>query len=332
MRAARPAFALMLLAVVPGCGGSPSPSATQIPHVTSTLTATGSVGSQFAISPIDPPMGNEYMVEQSEVWTPNGLMLFYDPSWNGAFNSLLWNSSIGQWTNITAVDTGMRFPYVVDHEYNGQLLAFYLNTSNGNIYLKVSTDNGATWPIANGGNPVLTKSSDPNSIYYTLWNVGVALATDGTAHLVVECQDGNHSGQTAVGLGYSYGMYNSTTKTLSFDANRTATQVVVGGGNPYLWVNGTGSGADLVSIHGLLNQSDSPYWMVTASVRKNGVWTTRRDLLQIAQQNIHVADPSGFSYTSNAADTAIAFSSNQFGTKVAKAPVPFATFMSSLLN
>src|SRR4029077_12292174 len=99
----------------------------------------------------------------------------------------------------------------------------------------------------------------------------------------------------------------------------------------FLWVDD--STRNLVVIHGMFNQPDSPsYWFITASVRKNGMWTTRRDLFQIAQQNIHVADPSGFSYNADGSDCAIAFSYNQFGTKVARAAIPFVSFMQSLLQ
>jgi hypothetical protein len=274
-------------------------------------------------------MGPYYMVEQSEVWSGSNLLLFYDPGWSGGLNSLLWNASTQQWTNQTTLFTsGRRFPYVMS--FGSQIMAFSTvpNPSEGipgDIYLHVSTDGGATFAMANGGNPVLTHSADPNSIYHNLDNIAVAAQPDGTMFMLVDSFSDPQTGNNT-GLAYSYGTYNPTTKTLSFDANKSVTQVLPLAGCAYLWTDG---GGNLVAIHG---QLISGSWLVTASTRKGGVWQTRRDLLQIAQQGIHVADPSAFSYASDGSNTAIAFSYNQFGTRVAKAAIPFSTFMQELLQ
>lgn len=126
---------------------------------------------------------------------------------------------------LTTTDvSNARFPYVFKSGSTYYLL--HLDTSTGSLYMKYST-NKTNWSAGNGGNPVLTKSTDPNSIYYNIWNSGV-IVIDGVWHFFVEC--GKSSDQSDVGIAYSYATLSGT--NINFDANRGGAHIVQGGGQP----------------------------------------------------------------------------------------------------
>lgn len=177
-----------------------------------------------------------------------------------------------------------RFAYVMEHEDTYYAFALI----NKDIYV-YSSEDLFNWELQ--VNPVLTHSEDTNSIYYSLWNVGVAVDNLGTWHLLVESANAaGTANQIGVGLAYAKGSWSGG--ELNFDSNKSTEHVIPNGGNPDLkFIDGLG----LLAFHG---QSNDPTpelgreWYTTASTLALGesTWVTHKDFL-IGSPGIHVCDP-----------------------------------------
>lgn len=212
-------------------------------------------------------------IENSLVIIANKVLAFYDPKINGE----LYRSDISDISRQIKVDSDSRFTYVMTHL---GILYNFMQRADG-IYMKSSIDAGFTW---NEAKKVLSKSSDPNSIYYQVWNVGVDVDDQGVWHMLVECSK-TGSDPYGVGLGYvTATMTNSG--DLDFDLTKTNQQVLQkGAGNPFVkYVQGKG----LLLIYGLF---ENGYWRTTAGTM-SGIGFKSNPEFYIGAKFIHVCDPS----------------------------------------
>lgn len=233
-----------------------------------------------------------------------------------------------------------RFPYVIKHPTNGYFYCFgSINfPTSMNVYAWKSAD-GITWVQINGNNPVLTKSSTVSSIYYNVWNVAVAVGPDGTFHLLVECAPQGVN-QEGCGLGYSTATLSGD--NISFDANRTATQVIPYGGNP--WLGYSAAREAFVAVHGMIYDpsavitNTTNYWHLTASyalassnLTLAASWTTCRDKFSVGESGIHIADPGLVQLpTTKNSRLLMGYSYNQVSLYHAYADVTLAQFYDAL--
>ena len=188
-------------------------------------------------------------------------------------------------------DYPMTMPYLV-FQYTMKVgNTFYMfGLRDKDIYLITST-NGSTWTPANNGQPVLTHSSDMNSIYHNLWNVGVAVDDSGTWHMLVECapKDDN-TAQIGVGLAYLTASMSGT--SINFDATKTNAMAIPNGGNPHVQ-NIPGKG--IFSIYGVVYAPAGSFgseWFLSAATLSGGVWTAHIDKFRIGDPGFHVSDAS----------------------------------------
>lgn len=151
-----------------------------------------------------------------------------------------------------------------------------------NIYVWTSTD-ATHWTMANGGQPILTASNDPTSIWFMLWNVGVTVDDQGTWHLLAECA--TQGGETNL-------CYASSPDVFHFDGGKQNTVAIPNGGNPWIqFLPGKG----LLAIHGQYAEPDlyGGVWYTTASTLPIGEtdWTTHADKFSIGSTGYHICDP-----------------------------------------
>ena len=192
-----------------------------------------------------------------------------------------------------------RFPFILPTKVGGYYYGFGIDT--GSISCWKSAD-GISWAKINGGAPVLTVSSDPASIWFNIWNVGVTIDGGGTWHLVAECAP-NGAAQNGCGLGYASATLFGD--SISFDTTKTAAHVVPYGGNP--WIGYVPERDALLCVHGMIYDpspvipNTTNYWYMTASTvplsanpALSASWATHRDKFSVGQSGIHVCDPSVF--------------------------------------
>lgn len=170
-----------------------------------------------------------------------------------------------------------RFSYVFTH--NNVIYDFYYKANK--IYLEKSLD-GVTWSQMNGGQPVLNDSSDPQSLYYKVWNVGVDVDDNGVFHMLIESSDDR--GNAYAGLTYSTAVLSGD--MISFDANKSATHLVNDAGNPYL-KNIPGKG--MLVFYGKLKNNS--LWYISTGKLVAGVLTESPGF-QIGATGVHVCDPA----------------------------------------
>lgn len=182
--------------------------------------------------------------------------------------------------SLVTISSTSKFSYIM--EYQGLYYNFFLN--NNNIYLSRSSDL-FNWSVMNGGAPVLTGT--PETDFAILWNPGVAVDDQGVFHLLVECA--KHGDQSDVGLCYATATLQGT--SLNFDANKASSQVLPGGGNPWI---GFVPGKGLLAVYGKAMNPIGTFgneWYITAAVFKNGAWVENTNFL-IGAPGIHVCDPA----------------------------------------
>lgn len=189
---------------------------------------------------------------------------------------------------LTATDaTGSRFNYII--KIDSTYYQIYLNTSDGNLYMRTSV-NKTNWNMANSGNPVFTKSSDPNSIYHNLWNPGI-IFIDNVCHFFVEC--GKSSDQSDVGIAYSYASLAGP--GINFDTNRTSSHIIIGGGQPNPVILAGQSYLTLfagsVGVNGRLFWEIRAYYIpLTGNFATAAQWT-ESPYFQVKYDGYHTADP-----------------------------------------
>jgi hypothetical protein len=177
----------------------------------------------------------------------------------------------------------VQYPYVLKEGSTYYLFARKLIPVDNGIYLWQSS-NKTTWTIMNGGNPVLTNSTDPTSQYYNIWNVAVVVV-NGVWHMFME--SGKSLDQHDVGLGYSY----STLNDMNWDTHRTAGKVIDKGGSPYaIYIPDRNS---ILLLCGVLNT----YWDTKAffadtsdNLALSASWHESQ-YFTISYPNMHTCDP-----------------------------------------
>ena len=239
---------------------------------------------------------NSGIVENSIISENGKLINIYDDGYNGTltFGNSYPADYFKSIKEKQVCNVKVRFPYTI--KYNGKYYTFgwrYVNNvvEPSNIYLWSSL-NGIEWEQENDGLPVLSSSSDPNSIWYYIWNVSVVVDDLDVFHLVAECAP-NGKNQQGVGLGYSSAKFENG--KIDFNQNKTTTHIIKNGGNPYLYYSK--SEKTLLVIHGMIysnvNSLSSDYWWITASYQnmKNKTWITNPKKFSLGKNGIHVADP-----------------------------------------
>jgi hypothetical protein len=290
--ARKPLAALALLLITCACAGQPFRDNVRLePDMVYYGLAADSV-----ILGTNPAMDGLPVVESSIINEQGTLLNFFDRGWSGSLCIGVSRRS-DQYRSVLEIkpcNVKVRFPYTLKH--HGKYLTFGWryrgeNVEPCNIYLWSSAD-GLDWTVENGGLPVLSKSPEPSSIWFNIWNVAVAVDDTDTFHIVVECAPEGVD-QKGVGLGYSTATMGGG--KMSFDPNRTGTHIVNGGGNPYLYYSK--AQGTLLAIHGIVHSSmnafSSDYWWITASYLNKAKqhWFTKPDKFSFGKSGIHVADP-----------------------------------------
>lgn len=225
-------------------------------------------------------------IENSLVNFNGKVLAFFDPNMNGDFFKAELGSDGKSFIDQQQITSSVRFPYTL--VANNSLYNF--GSMNGDIYLWKSTDGGNSWALVNNGQPVLHHSSDPNSIYNQVWNVGVAVDDNGTWHMLVEC---SVAGAVASNVGLAYSTATMTNDSIDFDSNRSNSQVIPKAGNPFLaFVSGKG----LLAVHGVTADPTAQYgdeWFVSASTLATGsnTWIEHKNTFRIGTKGVHVCDP-----------------------------------------
>lgn len=226
-------------------------------------------------------------VVESSLLNVNGeIIAFYDPGYNSSFAKASLGVEGNEFKDTYFIEKGHRFSYVMQHQ--GTYYDFSLVGSG--IYLWKSTDL-VTWAKINNGQPVLNAES--GTVYQSIWNVGVAVDDQGVWHLLVECADGTGPADSQGGVGLCYSNATMANDQINFDANKSASQVIPHGGNPYLaFIPGKG----LLAVHGQLNDPHggmTKEWYITASTMENGgTWTVHKQDFQIGVPRVHVCYPA----------------------------------------
>jgi hypothetical protein len=252
---------------------------------------------------------NSGVVENSIISETGKLINIYDDGYNGilTFGNSYPSDYFKAILDKQVCNVKVRFPYSL--KYNGKYYTFgwrYVNNvvEPSNIYLW-SSSNGIDWQPENDGLPVLSSSSDPNSIWYYIWNVAVVVDDLDVFHLVAECAP-NGTNQQGVGLGYSSAkLFNGK---IDFNQNKSTTHIIKNGGNPYIYYSK--SEKTFLVIHGMIYASvkslSSDYWWTTASYlnKADNTWITNPNKFSFGKNGVHVCDPhaevveiNGKSYT-----------------------------------
>jgi len=239
---------------------------------------------------------NSNVVENSILSENGKLINFYDEGYNGTFT--IGNSYPSDYyksiTDKQICNVKIRFPYTL--KYEGKYYTFgwrYVNNvvEPSNIYLWSSSD-GILWVQENDGLAVLSVSTDPNSIWYFIWNVAVVVDDNNVFHLVAECAP-NGTNQMGVGLGYSSAKLENG--KIDFNQNKTNTHIIKNGGNPYIYYSKTEK--TFLVIHGMIyagmKSLSSDYWWIAASYqdKENNTWITNPNKFSFGKNGIHVCDP-----------------------------------------
>lgn len=222
--------------------------------------------------------GRDIVVENSFININGDVFAYFDENASSDLTRASIGSSAQLYQNkqvITPKDR--RFSYVFTH--NNVMYDFYYVANK--IYLEKSTD-GVKWHQMNGGQPVLNDSTDPQSLYRQIWNVGVDVDDNGVFHMLIESSDDR--GNAYAGLTYSTAILSGD--MISFDANKSATHLVSDAGNPYL-KNIPGKG--MLVFYGKIK--DHSLWYVSAGKLVAGV-LTESPSFQIGATGVHVCDPA----------------------------------------
>jgi hypothetical protein len=236
-------------------------------------------------------------VDESSICAVDGrLISTYDIGYSGSLTYAVSNETDSFYSlkEIARCNINVRFPYTI--RYGNKYYTFGMRYVNNQldesaIYLWCSGD-GIYYTMGNNDHPVLTKSSDPDSIWYLIWNVAVAVDRDGVFYLVAECAP-RGSNQEGVGLGYSF--CSVADGVIDFNKNRSNEHIVVGGGNPYLYYSKKYN--TLLVLHGMsktdFKELSSNYWWVAATYYdlKKKQWITKPERFALGQPGVHVCDP-----------------------------------------
>lgn len=103
----------------------------------------------------------------------------------GMFYTSANNALVDNWTTPVPLNLSGLFPVVF--VYNNTFYMLLNESFTGRTFIYSSTDK-LNWAIANGGNPVLTPSSDPNSYYHFIYNTSIAIKGT-TAYILFESSD-----------------------------------------------------------------------------------------------------------------------------------------------
>jgi hypothetical protein len=242
-------------------------------------------------------------IENSLVNVNGEIAALHDPFIDGSlYISILGRDGLG-YSYPQRVLTNTRFTYVM--KYNDKFYNFGLIGSN--IYMWESTDL-KYWVFANAGEPVLTASPDPESIFHKIWNVGVDVDDSGTWHMLAETSNAELT-MDSTGLAYSTAMM--VNGKINFDSNKSETHVIEKAGNPYLkHIEGKG----MLALYG---KGHSPIfelkqeWYVTASTFDGSTWIEHSDIFAIGTPGIPVCDPHATETASGETVLSVSFNQNR---------------------
>lgn len=210
------------------------------------------------------------------------------------------NAACSNWdpqNSDNPVISGVRYNSVI--KVGAIYYMFGLYAAGGHSYTTASlyywtSPDGITWTIGNSGNPILTRSSDVASIYYSLWNATVC-KVGSRWHLIIECGTQAMTNANCV-AGYSY----TDDLDTGFDTNRVTTGVLTRVGNAHLEYIAERNA--FLLIHGKLidwpDISGDVRWDIKASrayldndLTKPETWLESQALL-VSYNMKHTADPT----------------------------------------
>ena len=156
----------------------------------------------------------------------------------------------------------------------------------GNLYMYQST-NRTSWTIMNGGNPIITQSSDPTSNFYYIYNTSVAIV-DTTMHLILVAQ----SNAGSYGLYYSHAGLHSLS---NFQSNLSPTLLSYAGDPVLKYIPARNAFMLLYSniYYGPIQMSwtDARYAYLSSSLSSANSWMPMRNFPIIYKYGLLVADP-----------------------------------------
>jgi hypothetical protein len=226
---------------------------------------------------------------QMDMWFATGTTLG-----DGGFQNLWYtyadNATLTNFASPIKVLDNIRFPCVVKDDttyYCFGVKAPYAATTC-DIYVWTSTDK-TNWTIGNGGTPVLHRSTNVDSQFYSIWNNGVVVINH-VFYMWVECatQAGTDN-QWGVRLGFSY----SNVADLNFDTHKSENNVVDKAGNPCPYFVPDRNG--IILMYGLMTNG---IWQIRSSVinmendltNRSSYWGTNN--FYLGPDNEQTADPA----------------------------------------
>lgn len=221
-------------------------------------------------------------VENSLVIKDGVVYALFDPLTNGAFHLASLGDDGKLFAEVKRIGTDMRFSYTMKYAESYYTFAKVYE----DIFLWSSNDL-EKWQLLNSGKPVL--SAQRNSIYQTIWNVGVAVDDSGEWHMLIEASPAS-TDPSKVGLGYSHARWSKG--EINFNTNASPTHVIPRAGNPWL---GFLPGLGLLAVYGVTSTPIGLYgdeWYIGASKLNPGSskWIAIQDF-RMGRPGIHVCDP-----------------------------------------
>lgn len=272
-------------------------SACQLDRALPPMLYTGSAGSLFEERTPNPAMGGRAAIEASLIVEGDTVYNFFDCTEDGRiFLESASDQFVSDWQEVifSPILTGVNLPYTF--KLGNLYYTFAIKTvGNDGIYLWKSSDK-VNWQLINGGSPVLSRSDDPRSIWYNIWNVAVCADPDGKIYLLAECGRQGSLTAATVGLGFSWGYLEND--CLDFDQHRSQIHVLPGGGNP--WMEFLPDKDAIIFACGFL-QASSPFgsvWWIgagtaslSADLYEPSSWNTDQGRFALGAPGVHVADP-----------------------------------------
>ena len=272
--------------------------------------------------------GGAYLTDSVFMRSQGVTRMFYNCTSGGVQNRVCGQIVTGaSWTSAPSTaaifSDVCRFPHVFN-DNNGN---FYMTCNKGSqgagdVYLYKSTNGGATWAIANGGNAILTQQAGTNWAY--IWNTSIQVVGD-TWVLLAE------TSAIPSRMDLSLATAQMTNGTINFNPGKVQDPVIVNGGNSEITL--MPDGKTLVATHGLYQ--DGRYngaWYITistATIDNLTQWTTHRDGFNVGEPGIDIADPTTLDMEGN---RYIVFSYNQNQLRMINANIPIIEVYNRLLG
>ncbi len=211
-------------------------------------------------------------VESSIINEKNNLEYFYDFGMKG---SMYYKSTD---TLDQYITSGKRFSYVfkLDKKY------FNVYEKNGSLYLD-SSYNKINWVPENNGEQILSKDSNPSSIYNNLWNASIAVDSNNKWNIFVECSD--EKGNANAGISHMVSEY--INGKIEFNSSKKSQLDIEKAGNPdFKYVPNLG-------VVGLIGKMMNGYWVTTfAKLNNDNTMNEYSNKYKIYSNNSDICDPA----------------------------------------